>query len=356
MKRQLENELVNMISQYVDVNALEEIKLKITMVLNEYHIDQEEHSLVVYEQDETALAIKKFIAAKIAKGCTPKTIFFYRTSIKKVLLTIGKPYNQVTADDVRYYLAKRVQVDGVSKTTANNERRALSSFYQWLQQEEIITKNPMAKIEAIKETKKKKKAFSKMELERLRAACRCTRETAIVEVLISTWARVSEVAQIKLSDIEGETIAVHGKGDKDRNVYLTAKAQLAVNKYLADRNDDNPYLFPKAKYAGDIAQMSKGRRRRNACMWYADKDLVDETHCSDKGTIEAIVRNIGRRAGVENTHPHRFRRTGATLALQSGMPLLQVSKMLGHEQIGTTQIYLDITDEDLMRAHERYVI
>lgn len=355
MKRQLENELIALLQQYLDQEELEAVKMRITMTLNDYQITQEERALAVYERDETATMLQRFVAAKIAKGCTVRTIKYYTAEISKVLRIIGKPYDQVTPDDIRYYLAMRVQKDGVSKVTTNSERRALSSFYQWLQKEEILLANPMNKIDAIKETKKKKKAFTKMEIEKIRDACRTSRETAIVEILLSTWARVSEVVNIRINEIDGERITVHGKGEKDREVYLTPKAVLAIEKYLNERKDDNPYLFPRAKYAGDVVQMCKGKKKRNTAQWYCEGGNVDECRRMDACSLEGIVRNIGKRAGVEKAHPHRFRRTGATMALRSGMPILQVSKMLGHEQIGTTQIYLDITDDELLQAHDRYV-
>jgi site-specific recombinase XerD len=230
----------------------------------------------------------------------------------------------------------------------------LSAFYGWLQKEEILLKNPMTKVDPIKATKKKKKAFEQMDLEKIRDKCRTKRETAIIEVLISTWARVSEITLIRIDDIHDNRLTVHGKGDKDREVYLNPRAALAVTNYLAERGDKNPYLFPKAKYAGDVAQLHKIARDER-CEWYKDPELVDEKEHTDKGTIESIVRSIGKKAGVPNTHPHRFRRTGATMALRAGMPLIQVSKLLGHENVGTTQIYLDISDEELEQAHKRYV-
>ena len=213
----------------------------------------------------------------------------------------------------------------------------------------------MNKVDNIKVTRKKPKAFSRMEQEMIREAARTRRETALVEILFSTWARVSEVAEMRIDDIESNKITVHGKGDKYRETYLTPKAQLAIEKYLEERNDSNPYLFPRAKYAGDVKSMTKKRKKAEMAMWYTVPDLVDETQHCDFSTIEAVVRNIGKRAGVENVHPHRFRRTGATMALRAGMPILQVSKLLGHEQLSTTQIYLDITDDELNEAHTRFV-
>ena len=176
-----------------------------------------------------------------------------------------------------------------------------------------------------------------MELEKIRLACKTSMEKALVEVLISTWCRVSEAAQIRLSDITENKIIVHGKGDKDREVYLSPKAQLAIAEYLKDRSDANPYLFPQAKYAGDVTKMCTGIRRDYQAEWYKRPDFVGSGH-RGACTIEGNIRKIGNRAGVANAHPHRFRRTGATMALRNGMPLITVSKMLGHENIGTTHM------------------
>lgn len=355
MKEELENKLIAVLMPYLDYERINDAKMQITLALDGYTITKEETQVAIYEGDVNEMILKKFLMAKIARGCSMRTVTYYKNSISGSLRMIGKPYNEITADDIRLYLAIRVQRDGVSKTTANNERRNLSAFYCWLQKEEILLANPMNKVEAIKEKKKKKQAFSQMELEKIRYACRTTMETAVIEIMISTWARVSEIANIKISDINGNRLIVHGKGDKDREVFLTPKAQLAINKYLSDRQDSNPYLFPRAKYAGDVEKMTKGTRRMLQGEWYKRADMVGEGH-RDMGTIESTVRRLGKNAGVQNAHPHRFRRTGATMALRSGMPLITVSKMLGHENIGTTQIYLDISDRELEEAHEKWVV
>lgn len=354
LKEECIAEILTGISRYIEPSDLSDVKMRIFIALNDYDITKTETSLTVYEGDVNDLMLRRFLMAKVARGLSPRTVKYYKGSIKLTLDKIGKPYNEITADDIRLYMAIRVQRDGVSKTTANNERRNLSAFFCWLQNEEILLKNPMKKVEQIKETKKKKKAFTQMDLERIRNSCRTTMEKAMIEVLVSTWARVSEIAQIKIADIDNNKLIVHGKGDKDREVFLSPKAQLAIEIYLHDRNDSNPYLFPRAKYAGDVAAMTKGKRRKNMAEWYKDPLLVGDGH-RDHGTIESGIRRIGKRAGVENAHPHRFRRTGATMALRAGMPLITVSKILGHENIGTTQIYLDITDKELEQAHEKYV-
>lgn len=355
MKAELEQKLIVSLAPCLLDDRIEDAKMRIAMALEGYEVRKEETALSVYDGDINEEIMKRFLMAKIARGCSPRTIQYYKDSVTFSLNRIGKPYDEVTADDIRVYLALRVQRDGVSKATANNERRNLSAFYSWLQKEEILSRNPMNRVELIKVTKTQKSAYTQMELERIRHACRTTMDSAVVEVLISTWARVSEIAQIKLSDIADNRIIVHGKGDKDREVFLSAKAQMAVSVYLAERNDSNPYLFPRARYAGDVKQLGHDGKRVKRREWYKDPDLIGEGHRSPS-TIEETIRTIGKRAGVQNAHPHRFRRTGATFALRNGMPLLTVSKMLGHENIGTTQIYLDISDKDLEQAHERFVI
>lgn len=347
----LRDDLINIVTPYIDQNNLENVKMLFDVALSKYQISKKSTEITPYSGDVNDQILKRFLCAKIARGCSPKTIRYYGNVVKKALQYIRKPYSSVTADDIRLYIAIRVQRDRVTKTTVNNERRCLSAFYGWLQKEEILLKNPMSKVEKIKVTREKKKAFTVMELEKIRAACRDARERAVIEVLSSTWCRVSELIGIRIADIHDGKCAVHGKGDKIRDVYLNARAQLAVQAYLSERSDNNPYLFPGA-VDGYIAISKRGK----AADWYKNQDLVSPEKPLDKGSIESMVRRLGRISGVSNVHPHRFRRTGATMALRAGMPLVQVSKLLGHESIETTQIYLDISEKELEEAHEKYVI
>lgn len=353
MREELITRIINTLSKYNI--PVQDLRLDLDIALADFEITSRCTELMVMDESANEAILRRFLAAKLASGRTERTLEYYRNTIRAFLGKVDKNYDQITSDDIRLYIALRIKQDGVSKVTANNERRNVSAFYQWLQKEEILLRNPMAKVEGIKLQKVKKKAFEEIEMERIRDACRTNRERAIIEVLSSTWCRVSEIAQIKLSEINNDEILVHGKGEKDRIVYLNAKAKLALEKYLDERNDLNPYLFARAKYAGDVEKFSKSIKRRTECEWYRKADLVADAGHIDKGTIESIVRSIGKRAGVQNVHPHRFRRTGATYALAQGMPLITVSKLLGHADIGVTQVYLDISDKDLEEAHRKFV-
>lgn len=267
--------------------------------------------------------MEKFLDAKRLQGCTEQTLTRYRWTLEHAQQHIGKPMQNVTAQDIRDYIAERIERDCISKITANGELMILRTLYTWARDEQIIKQNPMEHIKRIKVPKVQKEAFSEDECERLRQACRNVKETAIIEVLLSTGCRVGELVGIKNADIHDGKAIVHGKGQKDRLVYFTGRAMKAIEAY----QHDGVYLI--------------------------------RGHCTDKPittrAVDHIVTEIGKRADVPHTHPHRFRRTCATRALRAGMPLALVSKMLGHADIKTTQIYLDIREADLEAAHRRYV-
>lgn len=324
-----------------------DIAQDITIILSDYEITARETAVAVRHQDINQHCLKKFLIAKTVKGCSDRTIELYETQLSRILNEIGKPVNEITTDDIRLYMALRERRDKCTKTTVDNERRYLSSFFKFLVNEEMIEKDPIARIGQIKVEKKKKPAFKELEVEKIRNACKNAWETAAVEMMLSTGCRVSELCNIKISEIDGDKLTVHGKGNKDRTVYLNAKAIVAVENYMKERTDSNPYLFP----GGHFKSGSKDCEE-----WYRNADKVDKEMRYSTGGMEGKMRKIGKRAGVKNVHPHRFRRTCATLALRRGMPLEQVSKMLGHEQLNTTQIYLDLSEEDLRMAHKKYVI
>lgn len=334
------------------IDDVREAKCDLYMLLSDVEITSRHTKVVEVQEDRNEYLLKNFLLAKQVKGCTDKTLKSYARNIKITLKQIEKTADDITAEDIRCYIAFRLK-DKISKATIAGEIAILSSFFGWLYTEEIIKRNPMSKIDKIKTGKSKKKVFTELEIEQLRLAAQGEREQMIVETLLSTGCRVSELTEILLADIEGNKILVRGKGAKERYVYLNAKAQLALERYLSERLDNNPFLFPKGKMLSEWDR--KGLTKEDMKSWWKDPEKIKDGHV-DKGSIEKVVVRIAKRAGLDKANPHKFRRTCATMALKRGMPLLQVSKMLGHESTETTQIYLDLSEDDLAQAHKKYVV
>lgn len=346
MRQELAEKILFMLQRKgIDVS---DIRNDIVILLNDYEIATRETAITVWCEDANMAYLKKFLIAKTVQGCTERTLDYYGKTVKKILQDIGKPIGEITADDIRYYLALRECRDGCTKTTCGNELRNLKSFFKWLQDEEFLLKNPTAKIDKIKSAKVKRPAFTELEVEKIRNACRNGKERAVVEILFSTGCRVSELVAIKKEDVEGAAMIVHGKGNKDRTVYMNAKAQIAVENYLREFTSENPYIFPAM-----ISMATLSGNNRDA---YKRTENIKSDGHMDKSSVEQLVKRVAKRAKVTGVHPHRFRRTCATFALRRGMPIEQVSKMLGHEQISTTQIYLDLDEKELEQAHRKYVV
>lgn len=337
------------------------IRSNFVMILNNYEVQKRCTEIAIPDESAVEKYIKMFLVNKRVSGRTERTLKHYKNELERFFREIPKSPLEVTSDDIKMFLAIKEVRDHVSKITQQNSLRVLSSFFEWMIRDEHIAKNPMHKVERIKLKKKPKEAFTETQIELLRFQIDDDiRLLCIFELLLSTWCRVSEIAQIKLKDIseDKETVLVHGKGDKDRICYINAKAKICLTKYLQERTDDNEYLFANSKFkCGD-----KKDTQSTACKkykvkprdWWKAPEIVSDNHI-DVCTIEAAIRKLGEKAGVENTHPHRFRRTGATFALRKGMPIEQVSKLLGHESIETTQIYLDISEDELANAHRKFV-
>lgn len=304
------------------------IKSKLVMILSNYEISKRTTEISVINEDDTSKYIRLFIINKRVAGRTERTVNHYKDELNKFFREVQKSPINVTSDDIKLYLAMKEVRDGSSKVYLQNMLRVISSFYQWMTKEEHITKNPMNKVDGIKIPKVKKHAFSEIEIELLRNRITDLRDKALLEVLLSTWCRVSEISNMNVEDIKSDnSMEVLGKGQKMRKVYLNAKAIVAIDDYLKSRTDSNKALF--------VSKDKPYNRLQNSA-------------------IEIITRNYGKDCGIENCHPHRFRRTGATFALKRGMPIEQVSTILGHESIETTQIYLDISEDDVAMAHRKY--
>lgn len=306
--------------------------------LNDYTITQNQKmEIVEYSQSENDKAFKMFMVSKKVEGCTDRTIKFYRDTLNKYNSVIVKPYTETSTNDIRYYLAYRETQEGVSKCTVNNERRVLSTFFTWLTANDYIVKNPMLAIKPIKQEKRIKKPFSEEELEMIRRSCKDKREIALVEFLYSTGCRCGEIEGLLIEnvDIASGKLIVFGKGQKEREVFLNAKCRMTLKEYLDER--DNPQNGPLFAI--------KIRGKENKGMKSVNQQWVENT-----------IKKIGDRAGVGKCHPHRFRRTTATTALNRGMPIEQVRMMLGHENISTTTIYAIADKENLQYNHKKYVV
>lgn len=352
MKKDYENEInerVYMKLSSLDVKFSDEqldiIRNVLFMILPDYDINRTSHELTVYEGDINAQILKKFLVCKKINGCTDRTLRVYKTEIERYLEKTGKTCMDIETDDIRKLFAQE-KLRGCSDTYIDNARRYLSSFFGWMEDEELIKRNPMRKIKRVKMKRKKKEALTDMEIEMLRnEAKKDERDAFLLEFLLSTGVRAMECVNVKLEEMEENRVIVHGKGKKDRYVYMNAKAQFALKEYLQTREDDNIYLFPKRKNNKNIGKN-----------WYKNKELVDEKEHMSEETVNSIVKRLGVKAGIKSrSHAHKYRRTCATIALRNGMPIEQVSKMLGHEDVGTTQIYLDMAEKDLEIAHEKYV-
>lgn len=271
-----------------------------------------------------------FLTAKEVEGCSPKTIAYYESTLQHMSTTLAKPYTQVESDDLRRYLNDYEINRGSSKVTIDNIRRIMSSFFSWLEDEDYIVKSPVRRIRRVKTAQVTKEVLSDEELEVLRDACESKRDLAIVDLLASTGMRIGELVRLDRKDVDlnERECLVMGKGNKQRLVYFDARAKLHLTEYLASRADKSPALF--------VALDSSARR-------------------ITVGSIELRLRGLGRRAGINRVHPHMFRRTLATHAIDKGMPIEQVQKLLGHAKIDTTMYYAMVNQNNVKASHRKYL-
>lgn len=358
MKEQLVNEIVYMLNIKWGV-PMDEAKNLLILQMNGYNVTKGETAVALRSEEQNEQFFRKFLVSKKVAGCTDRTIQFYGRTLEFIFRMIRKNVLDVTSDDIILYHATRMK-DGANRVTCGNEQRVLSSFYNWMWKEELITKNPMNKVDRIKSQKRRdEKAMDDMQVARLRNACIDEFETALIEFLLSTGCRATEAARVKIADIDldNKKVLVFGKGDKYRTVYLSAAAVLAVKYYSAERHDESPYLFPKSVIASEIDDPELRRRRISLLRrggWWRYPEFVSMAQ-GDNTKINNHVKKIAKRAGLTGVHAHLLRKTFATNALRAGMPLLNVSRLLGHENIATTQIYLTYNEKDISNSHELYV-
>lgn len=283
----------------------------------------------IVDYDNEISLVDKFISAKKIEGCSEKTIKYYQATISSCISSVNKAVVDMSTDDLRQYLSDYQATHDVSKVTIDNIRRILSSFFSWLEDEDHIVKSPVRRIHKVKSGHMVKNAFNDEELEKLRDSAENIRDETILDILISTGMRVGELVNLDREDVdfnERECI-VFGKGSCQRPVYFDAKTKLHLQEYLNERTDINPALF--------ITLRGSKRLSINA--------------------VESRLKDIGKKAGVTNVHPHRFRRTMATMAIEKGMPIEQVQKLLGHARIDTTLHYAMVNQNNVKITHRRLI-
>lgn len=299
-----------------------------------HHVLQEamEHVTVTptENQNRNEDLLSAFIAAKRVEGCSDRTIRYYESTLRKVLATISKPIPAITTDDLRRYLDQYQQQSRAGKVTIDNVRRILSSFFAWLEDEDHIVKSPVRRIHKVKTAKVVKTIYSDESLEALRDGCQALRDLAIVDLLASTGMRVGELVRLNRADIDfaNRECIVFGKGAKERTVYFDARTKLHLHNYLNSRTDDNKALFVSLDAPHERLQISG---------------------------VEIRLRALGRRLHLDRVHPHKFRRTMATMAIDKGMPIEQVQVLLGHSKIDTTMHYALVNQSNVKESHRRYL-
>ena len=281
-------------------------------------------------EQENIKILDAFISAKNIEGCSEKSLKYYRTTIEAMLATIGKGVLHVTTEDLREYLANYQEEKKSSKVTIDNIRRILSSFFTWLEDEDYILKSPVRRIHKVKAATVVKETYSDEELEVMKDACDNPRDLALIDMLASTGMRVGELVLLNREDInfEERECIVFGKGSKERIVYFDAGTKIHLQEYLDGRTDDNEALFVSLRAPYDRLQI---------------------------GGIEVRLRNLGEKLELSKVHPHKFRRTLATTAIDKGMPIEQLQRLLGHQRIDTTLQYAMVKQSNVKLAHRKYI-
>ena len=314
--------IINEMADYLNIAQMKKLQEVLIKNLSDARPEKEQISNQEY--------LKMFIEAKQIEGCSARTLQYYQATIEHLLKNIDTVIRKITTDEIRTYLAEYQQRNNCSKVTVDNVRRNISSFFSWLEEEDYILKSPMRRIHKIKTKQPVKEIISDEMIERLRDNCRCSRDLAMIDLLYSTGIRVGELVGLNISDIDFEEreCVVYGKGDKERRVYFDAKAKLHLQNYINSRTDTNPALFVTLDSPYERLKISG---------------------------VEIRVRELGRKLNIEKIHPHKFRRTMATRAIDKGMPIEQVQKILGHSQIGTTMQYAIVNQNNVKTSHRRYI-
>lgn len=321
MEEKLVN-ILNAMAEYLSIPQMKKLQEVLLEQLTETEPQKEEISNGEY--------LKLFLDAKKIEGCSARTLQYYRVTIQHFLTNVETPTRKVTTEEIRGYLVDYQKINNCSKVTVDNVRRNLSSFFSWLEEEDYILKSPMRRIHKIKTKTVVKEVISDENMEMMRDNCTELRDLAMIDLLYSTGIRVGELVNLNIAnvDFERRECVVYGKGDKERRVYFDAKAKIHLQNYLAARTDDNSALFVTLDAPHERLKISG---------------------------VEIRVRELGRNLGLPRIHPHKFRRTMATRAIDKGMPIEQVQKILGHSQIDTTMQYAIVNQNNVKTSHQKYI-
>lgn len=326
MKQDLIKDVIQSMLSYLNNAQCEKLQEVLQYALVKYELKETEQQESNSEQNYVEL----FLSAKRIEGCSEKSLKYYKATIEMMIVTVGKNIKHIETEDIRRYLTEYQKNKKSSKVTIDNIRRILSSFFSWLEDEDYILKSPVRRIHKVKTVTNIKETYSDEALELMRDNCTELRDLAIIDMLASTGMRVGEMVLLNRNDIdfnERECI-VFGKGSKERVVYFDARTKIHLQNYLENRTDDNPALFVSLKAPHKRLQI---------------------------GGIETRLREFGKQLGLHKVHPHKFRRTLATMAIDKGMPIEQLQQLLGHRKIDTTLQYAMVKQSNVKIAHRKYI-
>lgn len=326
MKQKIVAAVVQGMLPYLNNAQTEKLQEVLLHTLWDYDISVSDGKAERQEQDLLSL----FLAAKRIEGCSEKSLKYYQATTQAMLDGIGKPIKEIVTEDIRQYLTDYQRERHSSRVTIDNIRRILSSFFSWLEDEDYILKSPVRRIHKVKTASNIKETYSDETLELMRDSCSEMRDLAMIDLLASTGMRVGEMVLLNRDDVDfaERECVVFGKGDKERMVYFDARTKLHLQTYLDSRNDNNPALIVSLK--APFSRLSIGG-------------------------VETRLRELGRQLGVHKVHPHKFRRTLATMAIDKGMPIEQLQQLLGHKRIDTTLQYAMVKQSNVKLAHRKYI-
>ena len=314
--------ILNEMAEYLTVPQMKKLQEVILRTFSENELEKQQISNEEF--------LEMLLDAKRVEGCSERTIQYYKVTAEHMLSQTEKEIRKITTDEMRSYLADYQKRNNCSNVTIDNIRRNISSFFTWLEEEDYILKSPMRRIHKIKTKTVVKSVITDEGIEQLRDHCTQIRDLAMIDLLYSTGIRVGELVNLNIGDInfEERECVVYGKGDKERRVYFDAKAKVHLMEYIESRKDKNPALFVTLDAPYDRLKISG---------------------------VEIRLRQLGRELGLERIHPHKFRRTMATRAIDKGMPIEQVQKILGHSQIDTTMQYAMVNQNNVKASHQKYM-